>query len=121
MIGSAEFKGHQFSMIDGSAKKRRLRFAVVTKAQKPSFDLHEVAAAPRQIERTKKIVERVWRPSKAVCFIPHRRRCSARLARSATNAVLGAAAGAGVAGLAGSSHSILQLGRAFCRAAFDVG
>ena len=52
------------------SKKLRLQFAVVTKAKEPSFDLHEVAAAPQQIERTKKIVELVWKAIEARSFFP---------------------------------------------------
>ena len=51
-------------------KKLRLRFAVVTKAQKPSVDLHEVAADAKQVRRTKRIVEQVWRAIESRVFYP---------------------------------------------------
>jgi len=51
-------------------KRLRLRFAVVTKAKQPSVDLHEVAADPKKIDRTKRIVERVWRAIAAEHFFP---------------------------------------------------
>jgi RecB family exonuclease len=51
-------------------KKLRLRFAVVTKAKLPSVDLYEVDANPKQIDRTKRIVERVWRAIEARSFYP---------------------------------------------------
>ena len=51
-------------------KKLRLQFAVITKAKEPSVDLHEVAADPKQIDRTKRIVERVWRAIEAEHFYP---------------------------------------------------
>ncbi len=51
-------------------KKLRLQFAVISKAKEPSVDLHEVAADPKQIDRTKRIVERVWRAIEAEHFYP---------------------------------------------------
>lgn len=51
-------------------KKLRLRFAVITKAMKPSVDLHEVPVDQKQITRTKRIVERVWRAIEAKSYYP---------------------------------------------------
>lgn len=51
-------------------KRLRLRFAVMTKAKRPAIDLHEVPADQRQIDRTKRIVERVWRAIEAGHFYP---------------------------------------------------
>lgn len=51
-------------------KKLRLRFAVITKAKEPSVDLHEVAADSKQIDRIKRIVERVWKAIETGTFYP---------------------------------------------------
>lgn len=51
-------------------KKLRLQFAVVTKAKVPSVEVHDVAADPKQIDRTKRIVERVWKAIEAGVFYP---------------------------------------------------
>jgi RecB family exonuclease len=51
-------------------KRLRLRFAVLTKTKEPAIDVHEVAADRRQIDRTKRIVERVWRAISAGHFYP---------------------------------------------------
>ena len=79
---------HELARDLAPGKRLRLRFAVVTKAQKPSVDLHEVVASPQQIDRTKRIVERVWgaihgghfypSPSPTQCpGCPHRELCRA--------------------------------------------
>jgi len=51
-------------------KTMRLRFAVLTKTKQPAIDVHEVASDRRQIDRTKRIVERVWRAISAGHFFP---------------------------------------------------
>jgi RecB family exonuclease len=51
-------------------KTLRLRFAVLTKTKQPALDVHEVAADRRQIDRMKRIVERVWRAISARHFYP---------------------------------------------------
>ena len=51
-------------------KKLWLQFAVVTKAKVPSVEVHEVATDAKQIDRTKRIVERVWKAIEAGIFYP---------------------------------------------------
>lgn len=51
-------------------KQVRLQFAVLTKTKEPFVDIHEVPAHPRQIDRTKRIVERVWRAIETQAFYP---------------------------------------------------
>jgi CRISPR/Cas system-associated exonuclease Cas4 (RecB family) len=51
-------------------KRLRLRFGVITKAKEPAVELHEVAADPQQIIRTKRVVARVWRAIAAGHFYP---------------------------------------------------
>ncbi len=51
-------------------KRMRLQFAVLTKAKQPVIHVHEVPADPKQIDRTKRIVERVWRSIEAGQFYP---------------------------------------------------
>lgn len=54
-----------------SPKKRvRLRFAVLTKTKTPTLDLLEVPVNRHLIERTKRIVERVWKSIAAKNFYP---------------------------------------------------
>lgn len=47
-----------------------MQFAVLTKTKQPAIDVHEVPADRRQIDRTKRIVERVWRAIEAEHFYP---------------------------------------------------
>lgn len=49
----------------------KLGFAVLTKTQSPSFTLHAVADDARQIERTKRVAQRVWKAIKAEHFYPN--------------------------------------------------
>jgi CRISPR/Cas system-associated exonuclease Cas4 (RecB family) len=56
------------SLADGKAL--RLEFAVMTKAESPSLTLHPVEPDPQQIERTKRIVERVWKSIRAGHLYP---------------------------------------------------
>ena len=51
-------------------KRVRLQFAVLTKAKDPTIDLHEVAVNQRHIDRTKRIVEQVWRAIESRIFYP---------------------------------------------------
>ena len=48
----------------------RLQFAVATKLKSPEVHLYEVDADPQQIERMKRIVERVWQAIEARIFYP---------------------------------------------------
>lgn len=51
-------------------KRLRLQFAVLTKTKQPAVDLHDVQTDVKQIDRTKRIVERVWRAIEAQVFYP---------------------------------------------------
>lgn len=51
-------------------KRLRLQFAVLTKAKEPTIDVHEVAVSQKRIDRTKRIVERVWRAIESRIFYP---------------------------------------------------
>ena len=51
-------------------KRLRLQFAVCTKSKQPAFELHQVPADPKQITRTKRVVERVWRSIESGNFYP---------------------------------------------------
>jgi putative RecB family exonuclease len=53
-----------------SSRPVRLAFAVLTKAQSPTFTLHPVEDSPKQVERTKRVVQRVWKAIKAENFYP---------------------------------------------------
>lgn len=61
---------HELAKVLVPRKRLRLRFAVMTKAKQPAIDIHEVPADLRQIDRTKRIVERVWRAIEAGHFYP---------------------------------------------------
>jgi len=73
-------------MADG--KPVHLRFAVLSKAKVPDLVVHDVPVNSHQVERTKRIVERVWRsiqgghffpsPSAITCYsCPYRQPCGA--------------------------------------------
>ena len=49
----------------------RLEFAVVTKAKSPQFTRLPVAVDPRQLDRTKRVFERVWNAIRAGHFYPN--------------------------------------------------
>lgn len=49
----------------------RLQFAVLTKTKVPCLVLHEVPVDPRKIERTKEVVNRVWRAVQSGHFYPN--------------------------------------------------
>jgi RecB family exonuclease len=51
-------------------KRVRLEFAVLTKTKEIVIDRHAAAADPLRIDRTKRIVERVWRSIEAEHFYP---------------------------------------------------
>ena len=51
-------------------KRVRLQFAVLTKTKEPAVDLHEVSATLRAVDRTKRIVERVWKAIDNQVFYP---------------------------------------------------
>lgn len=51
-------------------KRVRLQFAVLTKTKDPALDLHDVAADTRRIDRTKRIMERVWKAIDSQIFYP---------------------------------------------------
>lgn len=42
-------------------KPLRLQFGVVTKTKHPAVEIHDVAADPTQVGRTRQVVERVWK------------------------------------------------------------
>jgi putative RecB family exonuclease len=48
----------------------RLAFAVVSKTKSPEAVLHNVPVDPQQIDRTKRVVERIWRAIQAGNFYP---------------------------------------------------
>jgi CRISPR/Cas system-associated exonuclease Cas4 (RecB family) len=47
-----------------------LQFAVVTKLKNPVVQVYDVDADPQQIDRTKRIVERVWEGIEWQIFYP---------------------------------------------------
>jgi hypothetical protein len=52
-------------------KPMRLRFAVLTKTRIPELTFHQVQLDPRQLTRTKRIVERVWKAIQGGQFYPN--------------------------------------------------
>jgi putative RecB family exonuclease len=52
------------------SKQIRLQFVVLTKTKEPVVDVHELPVEPRRVERTMKVVERVWRSVAAGLFYP---------------------------------------------------
>lgn len=51
-------------------KQLRLQFGVLTKTKEVSVDVHRVAAETTQLDRTKRVVERVWHAVQAEHFFP---------------------------------------------------
>ncbi|MBA4017012.1 MAG: hypothetical protein C0483_07560 [Pirellula sp.] len=51
-------------------KKLRLQFAVITKSREPCVELHDVPVDRRQIDRTKRIVEKIWRAIESSIYYP---------------------------------------------------
>lgn len=52
-------------------KPVRLQFAVITKAKAPSLTLHAVAFNRHSVERTKRIIQRVWRAIESRHYYPN--------------------------------------------------
>jgi len=61
---------HELASKLSDGKPLRLNFAVLTKTKTPDFVVHPVNVDARQIERTKRIVERVWKAIQAEHFFP---------------------------------------------------
>ncbi len=61
---------HELAKPIAEGRPIRLAFAVLTKTKTPEVYRHEVQADPQQIERTKKIVTRVWQAIEAGVFYP---------------------------------------------------
>jgi hypothetical protein len=61
---------HELARNLAPRKRLRLQFAVLTKAKQPALDLHEVPSEPQQLERAKRLVERVWRAIASEHFYP---------------------------------------------------
>jgi hypothetical protein len=61
---------HELAKPIADGRPIRLEFAVVTKAKVPEVIRHEVRADPQQIDRAKRIVERVWAAIEAGFFFP---------------------------------------------------
>jgi CRISPR/Cas system-associated exonuclease Cas4 (RecB family) len=53
-----------------TGKPVRLKFAVISKAKVPAIELHEVLASRQRTERTKRIVESVWKGITTGLFYP---------------------------------------------------
>jgi putative RecB family exonuclease len=51
-------------------KQMRLQFVVLTKAKEPVVDVHELPVVPQRVDRTKRIVERVWKAIEAGLYYP---------------------------------------------------
>ena len=51
-------------------KQLRLQFGVLTKTKEVSFDVHSVPVEKAELDRTKRVVERVWRAIQAEHFFP---------------------------------------------------
>lgn len=61
---------HELSKSFAQHKRLRLQFAVISKTRTPTVDLHEVPVDAKQIDRTKRVVEKVWRAIEAEMFFP---------------------------------------------------
>ena len=61
---------HELALGLAAGRRVCLEFAVLTKAKTPALTLHAVTADRFQIERTKRVVERVWRAIRAGHFYP---------------------------------------------------
>lgn len=61
---------HELVRSFAPGKRLRLQFAVLTKTQQPVVDLHEVSASRQAIDRTKRIIERVWKAVDTAAFYP---------------------------------------------------
>lgn len=61
---------HELTRPLAPQKRLRLQFAVMTKTKEPAVDLYEVPVDAGRIDRTKRIVERVWRAIESETFYP---------------------------------------------------
>jgi CRISPR/Cas system-associated exonuclease Cas4 (RecB family) len=61
---------HELAGQLGNGKPVKLEFAVLTKAKMPELVLHDVPADVDQLQRTKRIAERVWRAIESRHFYP---------------------------------------------------
>jgi len=61
---------HELAKPLAEGRPIRLQFAVATKLKNPEVHLYEVEADPRQMERMKRIVERVWAAIEGRIFYP---------------------------------------------------
>ena len=52
-------------------QKVRLQFAVITKAKGPTVEVHKVDVDPRRLNRTKRMVKKVWSAIQAGHFYPN--------------------------------------------------
>ena len=64
------FLYHELVKSFSPRKRIRLQFAVLTKMKEPTIDLHEVPASAQQIDRSKRVVEKVWRAIESESFYP---------------------------------------------------
>ena len=74
--GQAENQAEQLLLYSELAKemapdkKLRLRFAVISKTKTPSLEMHDVSIHPDRVERTKRVVQRVWKAIQQGTFYP---------------------------------------------------
>ena len=74
--GQAENQAEQLLLYSELAKqlapdkKLRLRFAVITKTKTPTLEMHDVSVHPDRIDRTKRVVQRVWKSIQQGSFYP---------------------------------------------------
>ena len=52
-------------------KPLRLAFAVLTKTKTPEFSVHPVAIDPGQVDRTRRVIERIWHAIQAAHIYPN--------------------------------------------------
>jgi putative RecB family exonuclease len=82
---------HELVQPLAAGKVVTLKFAVISKGKVPTIELHEVVVSRQRTERTKRIVESVWRGITMGSSIRLPQRLPARIARSPSLAGLGAA------------------------------
>jgi hypothetical protein len=61
---------HELVQPLAAGKVVTLKFAVISKGKVPSIELHDVMVSPQRTDRTKRIVESVWRGIKSGLFYP---------------------------------------------------
>jgi len=61
---------HELAKPIADGRPIKLEFAVITKTKTPEVYRHEVWSDPQQIDRTKRVVERVWRAIESGSFYP---------------------------------------------------